>query len=79
MALVPLILGESEQEEGTEGGKAGVVVVVVVEGGLIYGEEERGRGRKECVEATCFDKYCVPVCVVPDIIRGLERPPIRCR
>lgn len=45
MALVPLILGESEQEEGMEGGKAGVVVVVV-EGGLIRRGRERTREKR---------------------------------
>lgn len=44
MALVPLILGESEQEEGMEGGKAGVVVVV--EGGLIRRGRERTREKR---------------------------------
>lgn len=46
MALVPLILGESEQEEGMEGGEAGVVVVVVVEGGLIRRGRERTREKR---------------------------------
>lgn len=30
------------------------------------------------MKATCFDKYCVLVCVVPDTIRGLEHLPSCC-
>lgn len=40
--------------------------------------EDRKRRRKECMKATCFDKYCVLVCVVPDTIRGLEHLPSCC-
>lgn len=43
MALVPLILGEPEQEEGMEGGKAGLVVV---EGRLIRRGRERTREKR---------------------------------
>lgn len=30
------------------------------------------------MKATCFDKYCVLMCVVPDTIRGLEPLPRCC-
>lgn len=43
MAFVPLILGESEQEEGMEAGKVGVVVV---EGGLIRRGGERTKEKR---------------------------------
>jgi len=40
--------------------------------------EDRERGRKECVNAACFDKYCVLMCVAPDNISRLGPLPSCC-